>query len=175
MSHIITASLFLPLLFTHQSPEGTTQKQAFFSLALIAPVDIRLPVGFPTIFTSGWYEGPSQCCTARGIKAIACPSFLFLPFYSVLPSTSPQARESLSHLYVAELRVRTQHRAHGSLISPTSDHSSRSARQNSLKSCIWKSSLNPLSVPFFSQHKRVGKAPGKIHQTMAAFDSAVLF
>lgn len=91
----------------------------------------------PPVFTSADIKGQA---TARGIKATASPAFYFflyiLSFRLLLPR-----QESLSHLNAAELRVRTQHRAHRSLISQTSDHSSRSARQNSLKNCISKKSF----------------------------------
>lgn len=75
----------------------------------------------------------SQVADMRGragalLLSFSAPSFS-LSFHLLLPR-----QESLSHLCAAELWVRTQHRAHGSLISPTSDHSSRSSRQNYFKS-----------------------------------------
>lgn len=115
--------------YSHQSPGGATPTSWH---ATVWPP--------PHVLTSGWYNGPSQCS----------PLFS-LSFHLFLPR-----QESLSHLCVAELWVRTQHRAHRSLISVTSDHSSRSSRQNYLKSCIWKK-VHSVFFSFFL-HKKVDKA-----------------
>lgn len=106
---------------------------------------------------SGWYKSQASAVLKEASRLL--PVSLFSNVFSLPLRLLLSRQRYLSKLSVAEPWVTTQHRAHGSLILLTSDHSSRSARQKSLKTAIEKKNpFNPLSF-LYLEHKRLGESP----------------